>query len=211
MDLGVYVFAKNEENLIVPCVSALQKVFPQVEVIDLGSEDSTLEKLASLKCKVRNVSCTPEEYPHLKNLVGKEHAWTFFVDGDEIYPEGELKKIPDLVNSRLFRAYRIGWLYVRNQKNIKQIATCVVPSGPKLYRSDRFTYRRAWPREVLGHRKKERIQSDIGIWCWHGKLLDRSTIVDPLRELKRQNYNIEEYHEKMDWINIKDWPWNTSR
>ena len=43
-DITVYVSSLNEENLIVPCVTALQEVFSNIQIIDLGSTDSTLDR-----------------------------------------------------------------------------------------------------------------------------------------------------------------------
>ena len=204
MDLGVYVFAKNEENLIVPCVSALQKVFPQVEVIDLGSKDTTLEKLSSLNCKVRNVTCTPEMYPYLKTSVGKEHNWAFFVDGDEIYPEEQLKKIEPTIKTLQYRGYRIAWRYVKEENGKKFVAKNLVSNVIKIYRSDRFTWTEPWPFEVMKNRKSERMQpkEQQDIWCWHARLLNRSRYKDPIREIKKEDfpYNIK-------WEKVTHFEW----
>lgn len=198
MDLGVYVFAKNEENLIVPCVSAIRKVFPQVEVIDLGSEDSTLEKLSSLNCKVRNISCTPEEYPHLKNSVGKEHGWAFFIDGDEIYPEEQLRKIEPLIESRQHRGYRISWRYVHLIDGQKYFAKNLASNVIKIYRSDRFTWVNAWPWEAMENRKREKTQpkDQQNVWCWHGRFLKRTSIVDSVRDKKMEDTGPLRHYEK---------------
>lgn len=201
MDLGVYVFAKNEENLIVPCVSALQKVFPQVEVIDLGSKDSTLEKLLGLGCNVRNVSCTPEEYPHLKNSLGKEHVWSFFVDGDEIYPEDQLRKIGPLIDSGQYHNYRISWRFVKETDG-KYQAKNVVSNVTKILMGNSFSWKRPWPREALIDLvPTNEIQPKsivMGPWCWHTRLLERSSLIDRVREVKKDDFCYEVKWEKVD-------------
>jgi hypothetical protein len=222
MSLGVYVVCKDEENLITPCVTPLLKVFPQVEVIDLGSKDSTLDKLASLGCKVHNRPCNAEEYPHLKNEFANKHEWVFWVDGDEIYPEENLHLVTKFIDSKNHHAYRMTWKNLALKKGQIQISTPII-GGTKLYRPIRYFYRRAWPREVLDSPKgvnglgRQQGPTLNGLWCWHGKFLKRSRIVDFDREQKRQLYrmgldpngNPVEFHSTPGWEKetLKDFPW----
>lgn len=214
-NLGVYVICKNEENLIVPCVTSLMNVFPQVQVVDLGSKDATLDRLNNLGVQVTSRACTPSSYSALKNELASGHEWVFMVDGDEIYPEESLRRIPDLICSGEYHAYRISWKYLKVSSGDVYMNTAKVVNGPKIYRPARFKFIHEWPKEVLkGKPRMKEPKRDNGVWCWHGKLLNRSSVkADQVREQKRKDYPrfFEEFHgEPLDWIKLKDFPWSNS-
>ena len=216
MSVGVYVLCKNEENLIGPCVKSLLRVYPQTCVIDLCSRDSTVEKVKELGVSYQIVSCDQHQYPNLKNELSKLNEWTFFVDGDEIYPESSLLKLEELRKSNVYLAYRISWKFLKYSDN-KLYVSSKKPNGTKLYYSSKYTWKRKWPKEVLcGSRKNEKRKEPEGIngvWCWHGKLLPRtsaphSCYEDAVRDVKKQWYSEQlEKNEDITWKELIKLPW----
>ena len=106
MNLGVYISSFYEERLIVPCISEVLKVFPQVELIDLGSEDKTLSRVRQHFNipihKYKDISGA--EWTVLKNEYASKHDWVFWIDGDEIYDQENLIILRDKINSRKYNA-----------------------------------------------------------------------------------------------------------
>ena len=212
-DLGIYVFCKNEENLIVPCVKSLVDFFgyDRVTVVDLGSEDDTLKRLGTLGgVSLHKVATTPETYPSLKNLYAKNYEWAFLVDGDEIYPKESLIRVQELIDSKEFDAYRVGWKVLRYENHIIS-CTNIIINGCKLYKSSTLKFRRPWPVEVQHGPGIKEPKKDNGLWSWHGKLLNRSRIhTDKIREDKKENYPERlEVEHGVKWSRLLDYPWDS--
>lgn len=211
-NLGVYIICKNEEKLIRHCVEPVLKVFPQVKVIDLGSQDATLDILKDLGVQVTGISCTPGQYSDLKNDLAKSHEWVIHIDGDEIFTIENLQKMNTYVNeygkTHAWRALRVGWNDLKCIHRRIYVSSNI--NGPKLYRPSKFNFIGDWPTEVLhGPRKKKYRQAkeDCDIWCWHGRFLERSSIRDSSREEKIKTYQ-SRFNYQWRYLGRK-LPWNT--
>ncbi len=223
MNLGVYVTTLNEEVLIGPVLEAVLQVFPQVEVIDIGSEDNTLAMVASFNVRVRKHTlpeakykgdhATAQAYTDIKNVYASKHDWVFFIDGDEIYNEENLLKIKEEAASGEYTAYRIGWKTLRKTRKGKQVGNTII-NGPKLYKTSDYEFRRGWPNEVLQHHSEEKDnrepKQECGVWCWHGVLLDRTlSIREHTARKKKRHSKRDLYDETLVWTDIKEWPWTS--
>ncbi len=210
----------DEEVLIESVLRPVLEVFPQVEVIDVGSEDKTLQIVDQFDVPVHkynlrginnrtdgNVAGT--KYIDIKNSFADKHEWCIFIDGDEIYNIENLNKIQEKINSSRYTAYRVAWKMVREQDGQKQIADTAV-DGCKLFKTSEYYHRKAWPVEVLQSRGGDNREpkEKYSIWCWHGVLLQRSTSV-PERKIRltRRLNKAESYNRERQWTNISKWPW----
>lgn len=218
MNLGVYVSTLNEEVLIEAVLTPVLKAFPQVEVIDLGSTDHTLDIVSKFNVPVnRHV---PEEFGDghagrgwtaLKNQYTDKHDWVFFVDGDELYNTENLNLLKEKLNGGVYTAYRTGWKMVREVDGQKQVSEMRV-NGAKLFRSVDYRFTKAWPFETLPNLPCRTLISEpkeeCEVWCWHGVLLERTKSIeeDSFRKYKRGKKYIE-YDTKLKWTNIEEWPW----
>lgn len=98
-DITPGIMCVNEDYWIYYTLRDLYKVFPQVIVLDTGSDDSTKH---IIKTEYPKVTLIEESYGHDANLIGngrnvlrglcKTH-WLFIVDGDEIWRKDNLLKI----------------------------------------------------------------------------------------------------------------------
>lgn len=215
-NLGVYVITKNEERLIKSCLSPLTSKFDNVELIDIGSKDDTIDIVKDLNVPLHQKECTPEQYADLKNYYSSLHEWTFFVDGDEIYPEENLDNIIRLIQKDEYTAIHIGWWYVREKGKKKYMADRPLNNGHKIFKGNKFKIAGVWPYETMPPRKKRfdsgksRKGDNLGTWCWHGKLLTRSRFDDKARIRKRNDYistDLEVFHGKINWEEISEFPW----
>jgi glycosyltransferase involved in cell wall biosynthesis len=223
-DLGVYISTLDEEVLIEAALENVVKVFPQVELIDLGSTDKTLESVKRLGVPINQHILTPKTSKHstdgpahqwiaLKNKYADKHDWIFMIDGDEIWDEENLLKLKAKWENRpeSITGIRIGWRTVREVNGQKQISP-MKANGPKLYDSSVHRFRRGWPKEVLGakgdHIRVMAPKDECDVWCWHGVLLLRTESVPEAgarkaKRLKRWKY----YDEQLEWEDVDKWPW----
>ena len=164
----IYVTTLNEEYLIRYTVEALLKVFPhrQISVIDLGSEDKTLEKIPKGIAVISKSLLPGEEagrrFTSIKNEYSKCQEWVMWVDGDEIYPTSTLLRISSWLNEaqdnkHSQKALRSYWRILRYTLNKEIVCSNEYQSaGPKLFNSEAISYRRSWPRERSGRSRCSR-------------------------------------------------------
>lgn len=226
MNLGVYVSTLDEEILIEAALKNVVKVFPQVEVIDLGSRDSTVKIVKSLGVPV-NEHVLPDKsskysfdgpaqrWIELKNEYANKHDWIFSIDGDEIFDEDNLLRLKAKVESGAhYTAYHIGWKMVREVGGGLQISE-MKPSGPKMYKSSDYFFDRGWPGEILKrnpavNNPRERskdIKEECDIWCWHGVLLNRSHRPERTARRKKRLERYNYYDAQLQWENVDRLPW----
>lgn len=217
-NLGVYVTIRNDERLIRPCLTPLMKVFPQVKVIDVGSEDNSLNIIKHLGVPVEEKGViSGREYTDLKNEYGKKHDWVFWVDSDEIYEEGMLKKIKEIrIGDPKHESMRVFWKFVTEDLRSSSYKN----AGIKAFNPNVFYFRRAWPREVvsyvgdkesywrkLGIRQEHDVSKFNGIWCWHGRLLKRSSIKEETPKRKKREALFNSLNKELKWEQLFKFPW----
>ncbi len=223
MSFKIYVTTLDEELLIAQTIGALLEVFSeeQIEVIDLGSSDRTLECIPA-GVKVHDESLTDKIeagklYTELKNSYSRKQDWVLWVDGDEIYPKQTLEKIRDLMDDPgdevMFRLY---WRILKFEDDKHYASSEYLCAGPKLFHTDYFHFSRSWPREVVRcltsharsdyNRKARKSHHDKfnGLWFWHGVLLERSGVDERTARRKKRIGKIAIYDEAMTWERI-DW------
>ena len=223
-DFKVYVPTLDEECLIPYTIGALLKVLPpeQIEVIDLGSKDDTLNRIPG-GVKIHEVTLPADNsagrfFTDLKNEFSDRQEWVLWVDGDEIYPVSTLRRIVRWVDGdQTPRRYiRFFWRVLRLHEGRIQSTVEYLSAGPKLFNSKVLHFRRAWPREVVsvrpdvsGRRNPTYVGSEDyfnGMWFWHGVLLKRSSLVQSnVRSKKLFHKNIR--YGKLTWEDIVE-PWN---
>ena len=220
MNLGVYVSTLNEESFIEDTMKNVVTVFPQVEVIDLGSTDTTLECLLRFKAPIHQHTMPVKQYKHdpngpgqewtaLKNLYAAKHDWVLFIDGDEIFDEDNLCKLKALAGDETFTAYRVGWKTMRETVDGFQVAKTIV-NGAKLYKSSDYLFHRGWPNEVLKpidkHHKKQP-KGDCDVWCYHAVLFPRTSTVPEAQQRKKKRLGKIIDYENLEWEDSVKWPW----
>lgn len=235
MNLGVYISTLNEEVLIEAALKNLVKVFPQVEVIDLGSTDSTLDIIERLNVPINKhvlnfalsskytLDTPGREWVRLKNKYADKHDWILLLDGDEIFDEDNLLKLKAKAGVEdPYTAYHIGWKMLRETGTQKQISN-MLPSGTKLFKSSHYYFKRGWPEEALVTKRsnlRNRPKGDLrllqpisdskykcDIWCWHGVLLNRSSLPEATARRKKREERYNYYDTQLEWEDIDKWPW----
>ena len=227
MDLGVYVSTLDEDVLIEAALENLVKVFPQVEVIDLGSRDKTIEIVKRLgvpinkhvlpnKTSKNSFDGPPQQWTQLKNDYANKHDWILLLDGDEIFDEDNLRRLKAKAHSEpvIYTAYHIGRKMVREVDGQKQVSE-MKPSGTKLYRSADYYFKRGWPGEILkrtvgidnARERNKEPKEHTDVWCWHAVLLNRSSSPERTARRKKRLERWKFYDEQLEWEDVDKWPW----
>ena len=226
MNLGVYISTLNEDVLIESVLRPVLEVFPQVEVLDLGSRDRTVEIVSKFDVPLHRIRLTSPrnkedrnikgaQWTRIKNEYAAKHDWVFFIDGDEVYDVENLNKMKARFLDREHSRYRVGWKYVREVNGRKQVSDEVFISGAKLYDASMSHFQRAWPREKL-----HPLEGGLGpknyeprrfcdVWCWHGVLLQRSSVREQEARRKKREVRIKQYDTELKWRVVDKWPWRT--
>ena len=208
--VGVFVWLKNDEVLVGPCVKAVKEVFPEVEVYDLGSTDDSVSIVESLGVKVHKLGALdPKEYIVAKREIHSGFDYVFNVDADEIYPKDALTFIKGSISDG---PARINGYW----KMLKQVDGDLYVSSPRFtgeiaWDTRYFELRRVWPNETLmaiggeaAYRRMPQI-TDSSIFCWHGVLLNRSKVRSLAREQKKMRRT--EQFKDLSWEKIEHLPW----
>ena len=226
MNLGVYVSTLDEDVLIEATLKNVVKVFPQVELIDLGSQDKTLSIVDRLGIPI-NRHVLPaasakysfdgpgQKWTELKNEYADKHDWILLLDGDEIFDEENLLNLKAKAESgSKYTAYHVGWKMVREVGTQKQVSNILI-TGCKLYKGSDYYFMRGWPGEILRRRVGvynprhcyQDIKEQCAVWCWHGVLLNRSSRPERTARRKKRTERWKYYDEQLEWEDIDKWPW----
>lgn len=223
LDFKIYVPTLDEERLLPYTLEALTKVFPKeyIEVLDLGSIDSTLDKVPK-GIKVTQINL-PEDNPgrfftELKNEYSAKQEWVLWVDGDEIYPTTSLKLIRKWLDdaesgAHSKKAVRLYWRILKEEEGEVFCSNEYLSAGPKLFNSKFQKFKRPWPNEVTVQTSPGKLSNHKSefthMWFWHGVLLSRSFGLERTSRRKKRESKQDRYNRSMTWTKLKDFPWNS--
>ena len=85
-------------------------------------------------------------------------------------------------------------------------------NGPKLFNTSKHQYVHPWPNETTtGPKENRQPRKHAGQqWCWHGKMLNRSSVSESSREEKREDYytSFHQYHKNVGWKRLHRLPFD---
>jgi hypothetical protein len=213
--LGVYVSCRNEEHLIVDCVSHIMRVFPQVEVMDVGSEDESINKVRELGVYVHEMGILGHKaYITEKNRLSDRHDFVLWVDGDEIWPTPSLLKIKQEIYAGEYRVFGC-WKMMKSEGG-ELFVSELYASGEMAWNTREFTLKREWPNECLKSRQgntkrlnKRDCRTTPAIWCWHGSMLRRTSVEETALKKSKRLERMEMF-TPLRWERIGKLPWGSS-
>ncbi len=207
-DLGVFISVHNAEYMIKPCIESVRKVFPEVLIVDVGSEDDSVKIAQSLGVDVAKFGrLSGEEYTDLKEEMTTKTKYAFWTDADEVWPEESLELLQHSIGS-----YDVVNGLWRNLKVIddKVMASDLTGRGAVAWNTEKFRIHRTWPREKLSARLPETNRADVQIeipeiFSWHGVLLNISPLPDKKARWKKRAERNDSF-AKLGWVQIWDMP-----
>lgn len=203
--LGIYITLQDDENLIEECWRRVTAVFGthSVWVCDLGSKDSGAVLVSELGAQVDICGrIAPEDYAAWKNDRARLHDQILWIDADEWWPADALRAVQyrlqaaDFVSGHWRNLKREGeQLYVSQPVYRGRIAWC----------TDRYRVGRVWPRERLETHNGKTVPDlnppDPRIYCWHGVLLERSSVAESPGRAKKRALR-EQQFANLEWSEI---------
>lgn len=239
-DFHIYVPILNEERLISSTVNALLEVFDaaQITVVDIGSTDNSVNRVPWGVPVVRHrlpAKNSGRFFTDLKNEYSRRQKWVFWVDGDEIYPTQSLLRLKQWTIEALAGGHeqrqcqRIYWRFMLESPSGSGYETSreFLYGGSKLFNSEIFWFRRAWPKEVVARRddieltgvRDGKMERFNGVWCWHGTMLNRSSVYTKGDRKKSEGKKVDfltgrhgiargkTQYEVLDWDHAVQPPW----
>jgi glycosyltransferase involved in cell wall biosynthesis len=210
MNVGVYITVLDDEYNISACVRNVKKVFPRVEVIDLGSRDSTINKVKDLGVPVHEFKKVDGAmFTRIKNEFSEKHDWVVWIDSDEIYLPGCLEDMKAKIRNTKHESIRVSWRLIKEEAGQIYMSNSLLINGCKAYNTNKFRFKRAWPREVLEdldeNVSKEPKHHFNGIWCYHMVLLPRSSQPEN-RARERKRKERARIYDELEWLKISEIP-----
>jgi hypothetical protein len=208
VNIGVYITLLNDEYILPYCLSPLLKVFPQVKVLDFGSTDNSCSKVPSDKL-IKHGKMDPVDYITLKNEYGKPHDQVFWIDADEVYPISVLEKLRDKMHEKPDQIFTY-WRNVMVKPDLSVYVEQPFLRGTSCWRPLYNELKRAWPNERLTHlrnRKYLPVKHDPELFCWHGVLLNRSSVECAKSRYKKRQERYVEAMGRATWTPyFMPWP-----
>ena len=207
--MKVYLSTYNVEFIIKPCLEHILKVYPDVEVHDFGSEDKTISIIKELgKTPILHGRLNGTDYVKVKEEISCQSKYAFWIDGDEVWPEENLKTIQDYI----IKGYNVVngfWQNLRKEETIQQSERTF--RGAVAWNTERYRLHREWPREKLSarigdaFRAHEEVSNKIDCWCYHGVLLNLSPLPYKKNRWKKRAERMDQF-SKFQWYDIPDLP-----
>ena len=216
MNLGVYIPAKNDDIFIADVIKPVLEVFPEVQFIDLGSVDKTVQIAKSMGLPVNvHEGLDGLAYKKLLNHYSRKHDWVIWIDSDEIFPVECLHKLKELIKEGehgQYKTVRASWKKIKQEADGLYVDKKLRMSGHKAFDTKVFNFANPWPYESLSPLvegglvfREPKIYN--GVWCWHAVLMQRSSVMeDDIRRNKRLE-KTEIYNRELEWEKVDKLPW----
>jgi hypothetical protein len=208
MNIGVYITLLNDEYILPFCLAPIMNVFPQAKVLDFGSTDSSCSKVPANKL-IKHGKIDPVDYITLKNDYSKNHDQVFWVDADEVYPIPVLNKLKDRMqeNPDQIATY---WRNVMVKADLSVYVEQPFVRGTACWRPLYNRLVRAWPNERLEYLldiKNLQVEHNPELFCWHGVLLNRSSVSPSKSRYKKRADRYAEALNRATWaLSCLPWP-----
>lgn len=95
MNIGVAIVTFNSEKYIAECVASVRREgLTNIAIVDSGSKDATVKKIAQLGCKY-DVSSTNKGFGHSANMASQllNTEYVLFINPDALLQKGSIERI----------------------------------------------------------------------------------------------------------------------
>jgi glycosyltransferase involved in cell wall biosynthesis len=206
--MNVHVTLYNAENMIKPCLEHAMKVFPDLVVHDFGSEDDGPRIATKLTSRIEyHGRLNGEDYVKLKEDISVKSEYVLWIDADEVWPTLSLiAVINDLGRYNVVNGY---WKNLKVRDG-KMYMSELMHRGAVAWKTTDFKIHREWPWEKLDSRsvtiyRKAVETNDKDVFCYHGVLLNISSLPDKKNRWKKRANRDDESKDRL-WEEIPDLP-----
>jgi hypothetical protein len=212
MDLGVYIPAKDDDIFIADVIKPVLEVFPEVQFIDLGSVDKTVQIAKSMGLPVHvHEGLDGLAYKKLLNHYSRMHDWVVWIDSDEIFPVECLHRLKELIQigeTGPYKTVRCSWKMIKQEEDGLYVDKKLRMNGHEAFDCKEFNFSNPWPYQVLaGDLSKREPKIFNGVWCWHAVLMQRSSVREDNIRRKKRLEKTEIYNRELEWEKVDKLPW----
>lgn len=133
--LSLCMITKNEEKNIKACLDSMVNIADEIIIVDTGSTDRTIEIAKSYGAKVFSYKWN-DDFSEARNISLEKATkdWIIVLDGDEVLPKEDGKKLKNIINTTSMEALYLRLENIVDNKSLGDAVVLRVFRNNKLYR-----------------------------------------------------------------------------
>lgn len=133
--LSLCMITKNEEKNIKACLDSMVNITDEIIIVDTGSTDRTIEIAKSYGAKVFSYKWN-DDFSEARNISLEKATkdWIIVLDGDEVLPKEDGKKLKNIINATSMEALYLRLENIVDNKSLGDAVVLRVFRNNKLYR-----------------------------------------------------------------------------
>ncbi|MCC3668796.1 glycosyltransferase [Terrisporobacter mayombei] len=133
--LSLCMITKNEEKNIKACLDSMVNIADEIIIVDTGSTDRTIEIAKSYGAKVFSYKWN-DDFSEARNISLEKATkdWIIVLDGDEVLPKEDGKKLKNIINATSMEALYLRLENIVDNKSLGDAVVLRVFRNNKLYR-----------------------------------------------------------------------------
>ena len=133
--LSLCMITKNEEKNIKACLDSMVNIADEIIIVDTGSTDRTIEIAKSYGAKVFSYKWN-DDFNEARNISLEKATkdWIIVLDGDEVLPKEDGKKLKNIINATSMEALYLRLENIVDNKSLGDAVVLRVFRNNKLYR-----------------------------------------------------------------------------
>lgn len=133
--LSLCMITKNEEKNIKACLDSMVNIADEIIIVDTGSTDKTIEIAKSYGAKVFSYKWN-DDFSEARNISLEKATkdWIIVLDGDEVLPKEDGKKLKNIINATSMEALYLRLENIVDNKSLGDAVVLRVFRNNKLYR-----------------------------------------------------------------------------
>lgn len=133
--LSLCMITKNEEKNIKSCLESVANIVDEIIIVDTGSTDKTIEIAKSYGAKVFTHKWN-DDFSEARNISLEKATkdWIIVLDGDEVLPQEDGKKLKNIINSTSMEGLYLRLENIVDNKSLGDAVVLRVFRNKKPYR-----------------------------------------------------------------------------
>lgn len=133
--LSLCMITKNEEKNIKACLDSMVNIADEIIIVDTGSTDRTIEIAKYYGAKVFSYKWN-DDFSEARNISLEKATkdWIIVLDGDEVLPKEDGKKLKNIINATSMEALYLRLENIVDNKSLGDAVVLRVFRNNKLYR-----------------------------------------------------------------------------
>lgn len=133
--ISLCMITKNEEKNIKSCLESVANIVDEIIIVDTGSTDKTIDIAKSYGAKVFSYKWN-NDFSEARNISLEKATkdWIIVLDGDEVLPKEDGKKLKNIINNTSMEALYLRLENIVDNKSLGDAVVLRVFKNNKLYK-----------------------------------------------------------------------------